>query len=75
MKKVLYSFIFIVLSLLTLQAESMVVATYNLRNANAGDSTSGNGWGNVVLISRSWCNSTDLTSSVHKKGNTINCKI
>ena len=23
----------------------MVVATYNLRNANAGDSTNGNGWG------------------------------
>ena len=30
---------------MTLQAETMVVATYNLRNANGGDSTNGNGWG------------------------------
>lgn len=28
-----------------LQAESMVVASYNLRYANAGDSANGNGWG------------------------------
>lgn len=28
-----------------LQAETMVVATFNIRNANAGDSTNGNGWG------------------------------
>lgn len=31
--------------LLTMQAESMIVATYNLRNANRGDSIAGNGWG------------------------------
>lgn len=30
---------------MTLQAETMVVATYNLRNANGSDSTNGNGWG------------------------------
>lgn len=45
MKKVFYSIVFILFSALSLQAETMVVATYNLRNANAGDSTSGNGWG------------------------------
>ena len=45
MKKVIYSFIFSFLRVLTLQAETMVVATYNLRNANGGDSTNGNGWG------------------------------
>lgn len=45
MKKVIYSFIFLFCAVLTLQAETMVVATYNLRNANGGDSTNGNGWG------------------------------
>ena len=45
MKKVIYSFIFPFCAVLTLQAETMVVATYNLRNANGGDSTNGNGWG------------------------------
>ena len=43
MKKVIYSFIFLFCAVLTLQAETMVVATYNLRNG--GDSTNGNGWG------------------------------
>ncbi len=38
-------FLFVLCSVFALQAESMVVATYNLRNANAGDSTNGNGWG------------------------------
>ena len=45
MKKVIYSFIFLFCAVLTLQAETMVVATYNLRNANGGVSTIGNGWG------------------------------
>lgn len=45
MKKVIYFFIFLFCAVLTLQAETMVVATYNLRNANGGDSTNGNGWG------------------------------
>ena len=31
MKKVIYSFIFLFCAVLTLQAETMVVATYNLR--------------------------------------------
>lgn len=39
MKKLIYSFLFLLCSVFALQAESMVVATYNLRNANAGDST------------------------------------
>ena len=37
MKKLIYSFLFVLCSVFALQAESMVVATYNLRNANAGD--------------------------------------
>ena len=45
MKKLIYSFLFVLCSVFALQAESMVVATYNLRNANAGDSTNGNGCG------------------------------
>lgn len=45
MKKFFYTFAFILCALMTLQAETMVVATYNLRNANGGDSTNGNGWG------------------------------
>ncbi|WP_080902640.1 endonuclease/exonuclease/phosphatase family protein [Parabacteroides sp. Marseille-P3160] len=45
MKKFFYSFLFIFCSLLAVQAESMVVATYNLRYANKEDSTAGNGWG------------------------------
>lgn len=45
MKRLIYFFLFILCSVFALQAESMVVATYNLRNANASDSTNGNGWG------------------------------
>ena len=45
MKKLIYSFLCLLCSVFALQAESMLVATYNLRNANAGDSTNGNGWG------------------------------
>lgn len=45
MKKCIYSFLFMFCALFALQAETMVVATYNLRNANAGDSTNGDGWG------------------------------
>ena len=41
MKKFFYTFAFILCALMTLQAETMVVATYNLRNANGGDSTNG----------------------------------
>lgn len=49
MKKFFYTFAFILCALMTLQAETMVVATYNLRNANGGDSTNGNGWGQRYL--------------------------
>ena len=45
MKKVFCSFVLIFCSLFSLQAENWVVATYNLRNANHGDSIRGNGWG------------------------------
>ena len=45
MRKFFYTFAFILCALMTLQAETMVVATYNLRNANGSDSTNGNGWG------------------------------
>lgn len=45
MKKLIYSLLFVLCSLFALQAESMVVASYNLRYANEGDSTNGNGWG------------------------------
>lgn len=45
MKKIFYSILLLLGCLSTMQAESMVVATYNLRNANRGDSIAGNGWG------------------------------
>ena len=41
MRKFFYTFAFILCALMTLQAETMVVATYNLRNANGSDSTLG----------------------------------
>lgn len=45
MKKISYLFLFFICSLCLLQAEPIVIATYNIRNANAEDSTNGNGWG------------------------------
>ncbi|MBO5241454.1 MAG: endonuclease/exonuclease/phosphatase family protein [Lachnospiraceae bacterium] len=45
MKKIFYSILLLLGYLATMQAENMVVATYNLRNANRGDSIAGNGWG------------------------------
>lgn len=45
MKKIICSFLFLFCALSLMRAESMVVATYNIRYANAGDSTNGNGWG------------------------------
>lgn len=45
MKKLICLFSVIFCFAFTLQAESMVVATYNLRYANADDSLNGNGWG------------------------------
>lgn len=45
MKRLFFSILFMLCCVLVVQAESMVVATYNIRNANAIDSTNGNGWG------------------------------
>lgn len=75
MKKLIYSFLFVLCSVFALQAESMVVATYNLRNANAGDSTNGNGWGQRYPYMPNWCSSMVLISLGLKKVNIISCKI
>ena len=75
MKKLIYSFLFVLCSVFALQAESMVVAPYNLRNANAGDSTNGNGWDNVIPTLPNWCSSMVLISLGLKKVNIISCKI
>ena len=46
MRRFFYSFIFALCSILTVFAgDTMVVGTYNIRNANRGDSINGNGWG------------------------------
>lgn len=45
MKKLISSFLLIFCFMLVAKADPMVIATYNLRNANASDSTNGNGWG------------------------------
>lgn len=45
MKNIFYCLLFALCSASLLQAETMVVATYNIRNANQGDSINGNGWG------------------------------
>lgn len=45
MKKIIYSILFALCAMSLVKAESMVVATYNIRYANEGDSTNGNGWG------------------------------
>lgn len=45
MKKLIYSILFVVCATCMLHAEPIVFATYNIRNANGGDSTNGNGWG------------------------------
>ena len=42
MKKYLLTILLLVLGA---EAYSMTIATYNLRNANGGDSINGNGWG------------------------------
>lgn len=45
MKKSIFSFIVLLCIGLNIQAQQLNVATYNLRNANRGDSINGNGWG------------------------------
>ena len=73
MKKLIYSFLFVLCSVFALQAESMVVATYNLRMREtrrmgmAGD--------NVIPTLPNWCSSMVLISLGLKKVNIISCKI
>ncbi|HIU55321.1 MAG TPA: endonuclease/exonuclease/phosphatase family protein [Candidatus Gallibacteroides avistercoris] len=45
MKKIILTFIVVLCTGLGIEAQQLNVATYNLRNANRGDSTNGNGWG------------------------------
>lgn len=45
MRRLVYSLLFVVCAAFSLQAQSFVFATYNIRNANKGDSIAGNGWG------------------------------
>lgn len=45
MKKLIYTMLLVLSTALTMQAQSYVFATYNVRNANRGDSIAGNGWG------------------------------
>lgn len=45
MKKIIYSILLVVCAASMLHAEPIVFATYNIRNANRGDSANGNGWG------------------------------
>ena len=45
MRRLVYSLLFVVCAAFALQAQSYVFATYNIRNANKGDSIAGNGWG------------------------------
>ena len=45
MKKIIYSFLCLLCALSLSAAEHMIIGTYNIRNANKGDSINGNGWG------------------------------
>ena len=45
MRRYLFSLLFMMAALFAVNGSTMVVATYNIRNANAGDSINGNGWG------------------------------
>lgn len=45
MKKLIYTMLLVLSTALTMQAQSYVFATYNVRNANRSDSIAGNGWG------------------------------
>ena len=45
MKKIIYSFLCLLCALSMSAAEHMIIGTYNIRNANKGDSTNGNGRG------------------------------
>ena len=45
MKKIIFSFLCLLCVLSMGAAEHIIVGTYNIRNANKGDSINGNGWG------------------------------
>lgn len=45
MRRYLFSLLLTLTALFAVNGSTMVVATYNIRNANAGDSINGNGWG------------------------------
>ena len=45
MKKLIFTLVCVCVALGAFGADPLVVATYNLRNANEGDSINGNGWG------------------------------
>ena len=45
MKRFVYSLLFMVCAVFSIQAQSYVFATYNIRYANKSDSLAGNGWG------------------------------
>ena len=83
MRKFFYTFAFILCALMTLQAETMVVATYNLRNANGSDSTNGNGWlvgsemcirDNAIPTSPRSYSFTGSISLEPKRANIRNCR-
>lgn len=74
MKKVIYSFIFLFCAVLTLQAETMVVATYNLRNANGGDPRTVTVGDNAIPTSPRSYNFTGSISLVPKRANIRNCR-
>ena len=54
MKKIVCAGCLFLLISFCLQAETFVVASYNIRNANQGDSTNGNGWGHCQVSPVSW---------------------
>lgn len=44
MKRQLFHFLFVLLTILAAQAQDLCVATYNVRYKNSSDNTAGNGW-------------------------------
>lgn len=54
------------------QPTSITVASYNLRNANGGDSVRGNGWGQRYPIIAQWCNTMISIFSARRSASSIN---
>lgn len=76
MKKIIYSFLCLLCALSLSAAEHMIIGTYNIRNANKGDSINGNGWGqrSPYIAQLVQFHGMALTFLVHKRVNTISCK-